>query len=335
LQNFRSNRAFKKVGVKEMKQGFKTIALLGLGILCMPAFAANPARPGALNYVEGNATIDGNTVTDKNVGSTDLNPGQELTTQAGRAEILLTPGVFLRLDDNSAVKMISPDLTRTQIELDRGRAAVEVDQIYKENVLDVMDAGVTTQLLKNGFYEFDANQPEAMVFSGQAAVEVDDGKYRTVKSHHELALVSSPNEKPLAKEKPQSFDTKAAQDDFYNWSDLRSKYLAEANQQIAGEYANVAAFYPGWYWNPYGWGYTFVGAGPFLSPFGWGFYPPWWGGYGGFYGPGFYGGGVRVGHPHYLSPGPSHLGSVQDGFAGGFHGGGFAGGGFHGGGGRR
>ena len=38
-------------------------------------------------------------------------------------------------------------------------------------------------------------------------------------------------------------------------------------------------FYPGWYWDPYMWDYTFLGWDPFFSPFGWGFYP--WGGYGG------------------------------------------------------
>lgn len=321
-----------------MKPGLKTIVLFGLGILCVPAFGAIPARPGTLNYVEGNAAIEGRAVTDTSVGSAELNPGQELTTQAGRAEILLTPGVFLRVDDNSAVKMISPNLTKTQVEVDRGRAAVEVDQIYKQNMLDVMDAGVTTQLLKNGFYEFDANQPEAMVFSGKASVEVGDGKYRTVNSHHELALVAGRDDKPLAKEKPQNFDTSAAQDDFYNWSDLRSKYLAEANNQIAGQYANVAGFYPGWYWNPYGWGYTFIGAGPFMSPFGWGFYPPWYG---------FYGGGVYIGHPWHWYHGSNRLGEVHgapiarsevhSGVSGGFRSG-FTGsgvGGFHGGGAHR
>jgi hypothetical protein len=30
------------------------------------------------------------------------------------------------------VKMITPDLTRTQIELENGQAGVEVDQIYRQ-----------------------------------------------------------------------------------------------------------------------------------------------------------------------------------------------------------
>ena len=305
-----------------MKHAFlNAIGFLGVAIFCSPSFGADPARPGALNYVEGTAYLNGQQVTDKQVGSVDLNTGEELNTTDGKAEMLLTPGVYLRIGDNSTVKMISPNLTGTQVELERGQAEVEVDQIYPENNLVIVDDGVQTRLLKDGLYEFDAKQPHLEVFTGKANVEVSDGKYKTVKDHHEFALTPE-NGKQLAKEKPASFDAHSAQDDLYQWSNLRSEYLAQANNQIAGTYAYASGFEPGWYWNPYGWDYTFIGVDPFFSPFGWGFYPPWWGGfYGGFYGPRFYGGGVRVGHPGY-------------GFRGeGFHGGGFEGGGFHGGGG--
>lgn len=309
-----------------MMPELKAMALAGLGLmLSMPAFGANTARPGTVNYIEGAAYLDGQQVTDKSIGNTDLNPGQELTTQKGKAEILLTPGVFLRLDDNSTVKMISPDLTRTQVELEHGRAGIEVDEIHPQNNLDIIDAGVTTQLLKNGFYEFNADQPTAMVFDGKATVKVGDGKYRVVKSHHELALVAGLNDKPIALEKPANFNTNEAKDDLYNWNSLRSQYLAEANNQIAGQYVDGSGFYPGWYWDPYAYGYTFIGIDPFYSPFGWGFYPFGWGRYGGWYGGRYYG--------HYGYRGPSRVsGPVHGGPAGGVHAGGFAGGGFHGGG---
>ncbi|HEY6488101.1 MAG: FecR domain-containing protein [Terracidiphilus sp.] len=325
---------------------FGTIALAIAAIVLAPAaFGANVARPGTVNYVEGAASLDGQQVSDKSVGDVDLNPGQELTTAQGKAEILLTPGVFLRLDDNSTVKMISPDLTHTQVELEHGRAGIEVDEVHPENNLDIEDAGVTTQLLKNGYYEFNADQPTAMVFDGKAAVEIGDGKYKVVKSHHELALVAGPNDKPLVKEKPAGFDVNAARDDLYNWNSLRSQYLAEANNQIAGEYAGGPGFVPGWYWDPSMWDYTFIGGGPFYSPFGWGFYPFGWGGWygGGWYGGRFYGHKSigRVGEPgHHPAPrGGFHGGAGfrgSAGVAGGFHGEGFhggMGGGVHGGGG--
>ncbi len=331
-----------------------TILLLGLGILSAPAFAADTPQsgvmpqPGALNYVEGSASLEGQKLSTKSVGDTQLNPGEVLTTDTGKVELLLTPGVFLRLDDHSAVKMISPGLTLTQVELLHGRAGVEVDEIHPENDLEIIDAGVVTQLVKNGYYEFDANNPTAMVFNGKAAVEIRPGKYRVVKDHHEFQLAPGPGAKPLAKEKTVSFNVKKAKDDLYNWSSLRSEYLAEDNQQVAGQYADDQNFDPGWYWDPYAMDYTFIGGGPFWSPFGFGFYPPYGGGlYGGYYGGyggGYYGGGYGGMHNYGTSfgsqgglgvrprGGPIHMGGLRNGGGfGGFHGGSFHGGGMGGG----
>jgi len=291
---------------------------------------AHPAQPGTVNYIEGNASLDGQPLSSKNVGNAILEPGQELSTAQGKAEILLTPGVFLRLDSNSAVKMVNPGLTLTQVEIEKGRAAVEVDEIHDQNNLQVIDAGVTTRLDKKGYYEFNADKPTAMVFKGMAKTEVADGKWREIKGHHDLLLTGGDHAQSLAKEKPADFDT-STPDDLYNWSSLRSEYLAEANNHIAGDYLG-AAYAPGWYWDPYGWGYTFIGAGPFYSPFGWGFYPFGWGGWYGGWGP-WYGGAYYGGRGRYYRYGDHH-GSVARGSYGGFHGdGGFHGGsmgGFHG-----
>lgn len=329
-----------------MKPRWISGTLLGLAISGTPAFAALPAHPGTVNYVEGAASLEGQPLNYKDVGNATLDAGQDLNTAKGKAEILLTPGVFLRVDDHSVVKLISPDLTLTQVALEKGRAGVEVDELHQQNDLQIIDAGVTTRLDKTGYYEFNADQPEVKVFNGMAKTEVADGKWRKIKSSHELMLTPGENGEALAKEKPAAFDTHTP-DELYNWSSLRSQYLAEANNQIAGDYA-ASGFYPGWYWNPYGWGYTFIGAGPFYSPFGWGFYPfgwggwggGWYGGWGGWYSPGLYRHGFRYGgFPH----GRLHAGTgdrFHGGSVGGFHGGthdamsgGFNGGGFHGGGG--
>lgn len=315
---------------------YKSIAvpLLGLGLLVAPAFGAEPARPGTVNYVEGAASIDGQQINAKQIGDVTLDAGSELTTGAnGKAEVLLTPGVFLRVDSDSEVKMISPDLALTQVELDKGRAGVEVDEIHDTNNLQIIDAGVTTRLKKTGFYEFDANRPEVLVFKGKADVQVAEGKTREVKGGHELLLTGGTNGQPIAKEKPSGFKTDQAHDELFNWSKLRSQYLAEANNEMAGEYAS--GYGAGWYWDPDLYGYTYLGGGPFYSPFGWGFYPFGWGGwYGGgwgYYGRGYYGHGY-YGHP-YHSYGGAHGfrgGGGPHAYGGGFHGG-MGGGGFHGG----
>ena len=302
----------------------KQFVILSLATLCAPAFGANPARPGTINYIEGSALLAGEPVNQQSVGTVSLAPGQVLSTGQGHAEVLLTPGIYLRLDDNSAVRMVSPDLTSTQLDLEKGRAAVEVDEIHPQNDVQIIEAGVPTQLLKTGVYEFNANDDLAQVFKGKAAAQVAPGKWVVIKGSHELAL----NEGPV--QKPQHFDQDAAKDELYNWSSLRSEYLSEANGQLSGYYAS-AGYAPGWYWDPWMFGYTFIGPYPFYSPFGWGFYPfGYYGGigYGGYYGRGhYYGRGYDGRHAADIAGG--HGGGPR---GGGFHGG-VAGGGFHGGGG--
>ena len=297
----------------------KLLLLASLATLCAPAFGANPARPGTINYIEGSALVAGQPVSQKSVGTLAPDPGQVLSTEQGHAEVLLTPGIYLRLDDDSSVRMISPDLTSTQVALDKGRATVEVDEIHPQNNVQIIDNGVPTQLLKNGLYEFNADNDTARVFSGKAAAR-EANKWVDIKGEHQLALNDN------APEKAQHFDKDSAKDDIYNWSSLRSEYLSEANSDLSGYYA-YAGYAPGWYWDPWFYGYTFIGPYPFYSPFGWGFYPfGYFGYYGGYYGRGYYG------RPYYH-------GGIHEGFrggqhfaGGGFHGGGFAGGGMRGGG---
>jgi hypothetical protein len=331
-------------------------------LLSAPAWAANQALPGTLNYVEGQAAIGDQTLDAKSIGSVELQTGETLTTQTGKAEVLLTPGVFFRLGDNSAATMVSPSLTNTEVVLNQGQAMVEVAEIYKQNLLQVQEDGATTQLLKNGLYAFDANNGDVKVFKGEALVQDGDRQVK-VKEGHELELRNTGSLK-AAKFDKNSFE----QSDLYRFSALRSQYLAEANVNEARLYIDGGPdwFGPGWYWDPFFTAYTWIpGGGIFYSPFGWGFYSPLWVGYAPYYAP-FYGGGypywaaghrygpgyagIHPGHPDYpRSGGPagpgfrgpsheasgaSHFGVMGQGFhggmasSGGFHGGGF-GGGFH------
>lgn len=271
-------------------------------VLSAPAWAmatsANSALPGTLNYVEGQASIGTQTLDSKSIGSVELQPGQSLVTERGKAEVLLTPGVFLRVGNDSSVKMISPSLTNTEIGVDQGRAMIDVAEIHRENDIRVVENGTTTRLLKTGLYDFDQRQEQLHVFDGQAWVG-DNGYEATVKGGHEVMLADN---SPL---KVHKFDKKAQEEsDLYRWSSLRSTYLAEANVNAAGTYY-VDGWGPwgpgwwgtGWYWNPWYGAYTFIPAdGIFYSPFGCAFYSPWYVERAPFFGAGF---GLRGGVPFH------------------------------------
>ncbi|HEV2521215.1 MAG TPA: FecR domain-containing protein [Candidatus Acidoferrales bacterium] len=300
---------------------------------------AAPAQPGTLNYVEGQASLGEQPINSKSVGSAALSAGQVVTTEVGKAELLLTPGVFLRVGDHSAVKMISASLSETAIEVEKGEATVEVAEIHRENDLRVNQGGASIRLLKTGFYDFDKDQGVVRVFKGEASVHHSNGKRFTIKGNHQLAL----NTHPL---KSRGFDSKQYDTgDLYRWSSLRSAYEAEANVNAASTYAGGDWFNPGWSWDPWFDCYAFIpGDGIMYSPFGWGFYSPWLVGespfyyYGGYYGGNYYRHFDRDFHswgpgPHY---GPHPIwggGHTYRGFGGGLQGGARGGGIFHGGGG--
>ena len=313
-----------------MSQCLTSFVLLIVAMMPTWAQSAHQARPGSINYVEGAASIGTQLLGANSPGSVELEKGQSLTTQAGKVEVLLTPGVFLRIADNSSVRMISPELANTEVAIKSGRPAVEVLDIHKENYIRIDLNDSNTRLLNKGLYEFDAANDQIRVFKGKATVFADDKKV-TLTSQHELTLNTS------GKLKAQNFDTRKYEDEFFRWSALRSGYLSEASADEARVYIGAGSgwygpgwygpswygpswYGPGWYWDPNFFVYTFLpAAGVFYSPFGWGFYSPIFIYRTPFFYYGFYGHG-----PHRFDDFHSPYGH---GFEppGGFHGGGFHG----------
>jgi hypothetical protein len=345
--------------------------LLLAAILFAPVLAADDERsavPGMINYVEGHAAIGSETLNSKSIGSAQLQANQTLTTENGKVEVLLTPGVFLRVGSNSSVTMVSPSITNTDVRLNQGEAMVEVAELHPQNDINITAGGASAKLVKTGLYDFDLGQSQLRVYDGNASVLEGDQQVE-VKGGKQLSLNAT------GKLKAEKFDRKEYEEsDLYRWSSLRSAYLAEANVNAAALYAQNGwgPWGPGWwgadwYWNPWFGAYTFIpGDGIFYSPFGWGFYSPWWVYQAPYYG---YWYGYGFGHPYYhhftadvrdWGPGDHYVGSPnyahgvysgpgstgEGGFrsgpripsggfgrpGGGLPSGGFDGGGFHGGG---
>ncbi len=271
-----------------------------------PALAAPAPSPqlGTLNYVEGQASVNGQPVNPKSANSEVVTQGAVLSTGAGKAEMLLTPGVFLRLGENSQLRMVNAGLADTELALVNGQATIEADYFSKDNHLTVEEGMASTAILKRGLYVLSTDQPFVKVLDGEAKVTVGL-QHETVGKNREAVLNGS------QKLKTQDFNPKLAEDaSLVRWSRLRSAYEAQANIDAAQTMVVNNGWYgPGWYWDPGYYAWSFLpGDGILYSPWGYGFYSPFVVSY---Y-PGFYGGG----------------------FYGGFRGG-FAGGGFRGGFGRR
>jgi hypothetical protein len=334
-----------------------TVVLLVTAVVGVADTSNNNPPPGTLNYVEGQVSVQGQKQSPKSVGTTYLEPNQVLDTRNGNAEMLLTPGVFLRVGHDSEVKMISPGLADTQVQLTNGSAMMEVDELFKENNVSVVVDGATTRIEKQGLYDFNANPPSVKVLDGKAVVIEGDREVKLKKGHETLLAEAQ----PLAQQK---YNKDQIEDDpLYRWSKLRSDYVTESNVATANALLMDGGWWgPGWYWDPFWWDFAFMpGFGMGWGPFGYPFFSPWAVGYAPYYG--FRGG--YGGYYHYPAAGGHGLGSLPPlahnptpgsagfralprtmasarmgmamggrgtGYGGGFHGGGSMGG-FHGGGG--
>ena len=255
---------------------WKMTARAAGGLILAAGFAAAAmtiARPGTVNYTEGHVLVDGRTVGTQSLGNLEISPGQELTTQDGKAEILLTPGSVLRVDNNSEVRMVANGLTDTRAEVLRGKALLEIDNLQKENRIAVQTGGATAEVVKDGLYRFDANPPKISVFDGKLRVTKEDRSVEIGKGKEVVV-----NSASLLK--PDKFD-RSQKDELYAWSDLRSKYMAEANAASARTLVvgGPGWYGAGWYWSPWYSTWAFMpGYGYWASPFGYSFYAPgYWG----------------------------------------------------------
>ncbi len=282
----------------------------------VPAAAGAAQRPGmiapgTLNYLEGQVSLDGQPLGNQSRGrmnAVTLQPGQTLATGNGFAEVLLTPGSFLRVGHNSQIRMTAAGLADTKAQLDHGSAIVEVDQLVPGTNLAVALNGATAQLEKKGLYAFDADQQTVKVLDGKVMVMGASGS-KSFGKDHAVQLTSAT---PL---KARGFDPSTVKaQPLYVWSEVRSRDESQANVALAQNVAAYGGWYgAGWYFDPAWSFYAYLPANGFLySPFGWGFYSPAFIGY---YGVpyGYYRGGYGFNHG-YVGGMSAHVS--------GFHGGG-------------
>ena len=253
------------------------------------------AHAGVVQYVEGRAYLNDQLVEPKFGQFPDIKENQEFRTEEGRAEILLTPGVFLRLGERSAIRMLSNRLTDTRVEVLAGSAMIECSDVPKDNSIQAVYKGNAIRLAKQGLYRIDTQPARLRVYEGEAVVTDGSGQL-TVRGGKQTNLGGV----LLA----ENFDRKDT-DALYSWSDRRAGYVSQANIVSAnavsnggyssgyGGYSGLGfgglgfsglgyngfgydpAFMGGWMFNPMFGMYTFMPYSGFgYSPFGYTYFSP-------------------------------------------------------------
>lgn len=154
-----------------------------------PAQTIVSAHSGVVNYFDGSVAIDGESLEHKFGRFDEIKPGSELRTNEGRAEILLTPGVILRVDENSAIRMVSNKLADTRLEFVGGAAILDSRNAAPGAPVVIAYKGFQMRFAKSGHYRFDSQPAQLQVAEGEADVQLRD-KSVVVKAGQVVALAA-------------------------------------------------------------------------------------------------------------------------------------------------
>jgi hypothetical protein len=225
------------------------------------------AKAGLIHYSEGKVFVGDKEVAPKNGDFPEMKAGDVLRTGEGRAEILLTPGVFLRVSEESGFRLVTNKLEDIKLEVTKGSVLIEAGEVSKDASMVVTVAEASIDIAKRGLFRIDANPASLRVYDGEAVVTAS-GQTLTVKEGRST---------PLSGVLVASKFNKEMGDAFHRWASRRSGYLAVANVSAAKSIYDTGRGWrqSGWFFNPYFGYFTYIPAyGNYFSPFGYQYYSP-------------------------------------------------------------
>jgi hypothetical protein len=170
------------------------------------------AKSGTIQYVQGEVFLDSRPLQLPQSGFLQMDNGQTLQTKQGRLEMLLAPDTYLRLAEDSSLRMEQNRLTDTQVALEGGSALIEVVQMLQGSRIQVRFSTGLVAIRDAGLYRLDSGSGELQVFGGSALVSIGHRKATVKRGRmvHMNGLLSS-----------AKYDVDAA-DEFHQWAAQRS-----------------------------------------------------------------------------------------------------------------
>ncbi len=199
------------------------VAFAGLAALALPASAQSviSTRSGVIHFFEGAVYLNDQPLESRLGRYPTLSQGAGLRTEEGRAEVLLTPGVFLRLGQHSAIKMVANSLADTQVELQTGAVIFDSGEPNPGTSVALIYKDWTIHLLQKGVYRVDSDPPRLWVREGEAEVWANSGG--------EPLPVEQGMSLPLASVLVPESSIMQPLDALSNWADGRGQSIAADN----------------------------------------------------------------------------------------------------------
>lgn len=183
------------------------------------------AHSGVIHFVEGSVYLNDQPLETRLGKFAFLDQGAELRTEQGRAEVLLTPGVILRLDQDSAVRMVSNSLDDTRVELLKGSAMLDSGMPEDGTCVTLTYRDWQVTFPQKGIYRIDSAPARVWVRDGVAKV--------TDASGNPPVAVGAGTDLPLAIALSPEQTVEEPLDAFYNWDRGREDSISADNQIAA------------------------------------------------------------------------------------------------------
>ncbi len=207
-------------------------------------------QAGLINFTQEGVRLNNQAIEQKSGQLQQMREGDVLSTARGLAEVLLTPGVFLRAGGWTSFRLVSSRLADARVQLTSGVVILEAAQLDKDNSVTLSFPDGEVSILKRGIYRLDANPPVARVFDGKLLIrsggrQVEIGKGKAAAVDGTLAV--------------SSFDRKRS-DWLDLWSRERAVYLARLNRSTAYSLSDQRGSIrtSGWIWDPIYSTFTFL-----------------------------------------------------------------------------
>jgi hypothetical protein len=265
-------------------------------------------RSGLINFAEGEVFLSDQPVEQKAGKFPEVREGAELRTEAGRAEVLLTPGMVMRVGPDSAITMTSTSLIDTRVEFRRGSAVIEVSEDPDGTKARVKYRDYEIRFPKRGTFRIDSMPREFRVYDGEAEISYLGDK-STIAKDQRVSLYGGLMAETLHRSITDGLD---------EWSMRRDTQLAADNPppgDLNGNGDPTFALLPNAFYGlsgyttpvaPYGYGYgygtSYLSGYNTYGMYGLTPYPNPILIYGGIYGGGNYGGIYGTGRPIIYSP---------------------------------
>lgn len=270
---------------------FAKIFVAAFALLAMASIAVNAqhlisTKAGFVNRAEGKVFISRADSEDSTKGrvslGTQMRDGDSIITEADSfAEILLSPGSYLRMNENSEVRALSTSLTQIRFEIVKGAAIAEVatsneqvSTIDKTSPLEIVTPHGVVSIAKDGLYRFDPIDSNTLVQVRQGELFIGDrnqflaGKATKVGRGNAVKL----NGSPISKSEIAKVN-KDVSDRFDAWSFNRANTLMAANVSALRRSRTMNSLSYGWMYDASYNCYTFIpGRGLWYSPYGFGFF---------------------------------------------------------------